>query len=80
MAVFRSRKVFYIILFIFYTYDHLFFNLWDMGSDTWNKSEKKLRNINGTKIMFWYKWLEQSSPVPGKGVGSGGKTYKQIIS
>ena len=44
-----------------------------MGSNTWNKSKKKLRNIKGTKIMFWYKWLEQSSPVPGKGVGSGEK-------
>ena len=46
-----------------------------MGSDTWNKAKKKLRNIKGTKVMFWYKWLEQSSPVPGKGVGSGGKIH-----
>ena len=44
-----------------------------MGSDTWNEAKKKLRNIKGTKVMFWYKWLEQSSPVPGKGVGSGEK-------
>ena len=44
-----------------------------MRSDTWNEAKKKLRNIKGTKVMFWYKWLEQSSPVPGKGVGSGGK-------
>ena len=51
-----------------------------MGSDTCNKSEKKLRNLKGTKVMFWYKWLEQSSVVPGKGVGSGEKTNKQIIS
>ena len=56
------------------------FNLWDMGSDSCSKSKKKLKNIKGTKVMFWYKWLEQSSPVPGKGVGSLGKTYKQTIS
>ena len=43
-----------------------------MGSDIWNNSKKKLRNIKGTKVMFWYKWLEKSSPVPGKGVGLGG--------
>ena len=47
-----------------------------MGSDTWNEAKKKLRNIKGTKVMFWYKWLEQSSPVPGKGVGSGGKNIQ----
>ena len=34
-----------------------------MGSDTWNKSKKKLGNIKGTKVMFWYKWLEQSSRI-----------------
>ena len=27
------------------------------------------------KYMFWKKWPEQSSPDPGKGVGSGKKTY-----
>ena len=26
--------------------------------------------------MFWKKWLDQSSPVTGKGVGSGGKNIQ----
>ena len=47
-----------------------------MGYDAWDKSKKKLRIITDTKIMFWYKWLEQCSPVPGKGVGSGGKNIQ----
>ena len=28
------------------------------------------------KYMFWKKWPEQSSPDPGKGVGSGGKNIQ----
>ena len=38
---------------------------------TWNESEKKLRNIKGAKIIFWYMW---------EGSGIGGKKFKQIIS
>ena len=32
-----------------------------------------------TKFLFWYNSIEQGSPVPGKGVGSGGKTYNENL-
>ena len=64
--------------------------IWDMISNEkiWSSVYQYNSLSNGelekkeysTKFMFWLKWLEQSSPDPGKGVGSGGKhTIKYIF-
>ena len=44
------RIVFFLVIII---YDYSNFNRWNMGSDTWNKSKKKQKNIKDTKVMFW---------------------------
>ena len=69
MAAFWSRKVLLYHIFHFsYPLTFILTTIYGIGDLT-----PGIRNIKGTKVMFWYKWLEQSSPVPGKGVGTGKK-------
>ena len=48
-------------------FDHLF------GKTILSLNGKLEKNAYSIKFMFWLKWSEQSSPVPGKGVGWGQK-------
>ena len=43
------RIIFFLVIIIS---DYSNFHQWNMGSDTWNKSKKKQKNIKDTKVMF----------------------------
>ena len=55
-------------------FDHQFSNTILSLMEDWEKNEYS------TKFMVWLKWSEQSSPDPGKGVGSGEKIKKVFFN
>ena len=69
-----SRFTLSLIVFTLYHFFALIYELLFKIMDRIYLKKRKLRIV--TTVMFSLKWLEQRSPVPGKGEGSGAKNIQ----